>query len=455
MSNKCSSLVWEAQFGSMTRKLIAARLADHADDDGRGIWPSVERIAAQCDTSTRTVQRTLADFVKEGLLKIVSEGGRGPSDTRRYDFDMDVLKAVPEAVWGDKARETPVKNAGESGANKGDCVSPLAAVKGDTVSDKGDTDDKKGCQGVTQTTIEPPIEPSIERERASAGANDPCPNSGHGAEPERGQAGQSAQDPSPKSRHGLDVSPDTWKRRFKKAHKDWPTFVSDSEDAAEKEWFALAESDREKAAGLMAVYVHEVKASGRKIFCTFAVYLREKRWEKLSEKALRSSGASSVLARPYGKAWGALRFADLMREPYGHFPPPTRYLQQLLAAGGEMAEAERRRRTAEYGWPKVNTLHDDARNRHKGAPVDPELAELVQAFDKVAKGSALFSAWKTLHERRGWPWLGADRDLPDWIYMPAPSDPIESYESLDDAVKAALARFENAHANLQKNEAAE
>ncbi|WP_228198259.1 hypothetical protein [Roseibium alexandrii] len=247
------------------------------------------------------------------------------------------------------------------------------------------------------------------------------------------------------------VTRDTWKRRLKKAHKDWPTFVSDSEDAAEKEWFALAEADREKAASLMAVYVHEVKASGRKMFCTFAVYLRE----KLSEKALRSSGASSVLARPYGKAWGALRFADLMREPYGHFPPPTRYLQQLLAAGGEMAEAERRRRTAEYGWPKVNTLHLDARNRHKGAPADPELAELLQAFDKVAKGSALYLAWKALHERRGWPWFGADRDLPDWIYMPAPSDPFENYESLDEAVNAALARIENAHAELQKNEAAE
>lgn len=95
MSNECSSLVWKRQFGSMTRKLIAARLADHADDEGRGIWPSDERITAQCDTSVRTVQRTLADFVKEGLLKAIREGGKGRFDTGRYDFEMDILKSIP------------------------------------------------------------------------------------------------------------------------------------------------------------------------------------------------------------------------------------------------------------------------------------------------------------------------------------------------------------------------
>lgn len=83
MSNKCCDLAWERNFGSPQRKVIAMRLADHADSDGRGIWPSVERTAAECCLSVRTVQRVLKTFVEEGLLKVVHEGGKGRFDTRR------------------------------------------------------------------------------------------------------------------------------------------------------------------------------------------------------------------------------------------------------------------------------------------------------------------------------------------------------------------------------------
>ena len=98
MSNECSTVVWKRDFGNATRKVIAARLADHADDEGRGIWPSVDRVAAQCNSSCRTVQRTLAAFVTEGILKVVSEGGRGPGSTTRYDFDMAVIRSLPLAI---------------------------------------------------------------------------------------------------------------------------------------------------------------------------------------------------------------------------------------------------------------------------------------------------------------------------------------------------------------------
>ncbi|CTQ55357.1 hypothetical protein LP7551_03898 [Roseibium album] len=154
MSFHCSNMVWERDFGTPHRKVIAARLADHADSNGCGIWPSVERIAAECCLSVRTVQRVLKDFVKEGLLVIVAEGGKGPGSPRHYDFDMTVLAKLPLVNWGKKARETPVKNNEKHKPLKGDNQSPIDPAKGVSVSTMGDSVSQDGCQGVTQTINE-------------------------------------------------------------------------------------------------------------------------------------------------------------------------------------------------------------------------------------------------------------------------------------------------------------
>ncbi len=164
MSNKCCDIAWERDFGSPQRKVIAMRLADHADSNGRGIWPSVERTAAECCLSVRTVQRVLKAFVDEGLLKVVREGGKGRRDTRRYDFDMAVLAALPQAVYGDKSRETYVKSDNKDDGSKGDTVSPLKPPK-------GDSDDTLGCHGVTQTVREPLEGRVVARARAQEGVS--------------------------------------------------------------------------------------------------------------------------------------------------------------------------------------------------------------------------------------------------------------------------------------------
>ncbi|WP_093181749.1 hypothetical protein [Pseudovibrio sp. Tun.PSC04-5.I4] len=86
------------------------------------------------------------------------------------------------------------------------------------------------------------------------------------------------------------------------------------------------------------------------------------------------------------------------------------------------------------------------------------MAPLADEFAAVRVGNEVWQAWKRLHEERGWPWFGPDRDLPDWAYMPKPL--AGEFPSTLEAVSAALASFEVAHARLTgerttKQEAAE
>ncbi len=242
---------------------------------------AVDSIAAKCDLSCRTVQRVLSDFVREGILKVVSEGGNGPGDTRRYDFDMAVVRSLPLAVAPPDSRSVKAEN-------KGDTVSPLADEKGDTDDAKGDIDDTEGCHGVTQTVIEPPIEPSLERARARDDFD----------RAENGKVGD---------------------RAFKRAFAAWPTYVSDSETSARKAWEGLTTEERLQAIERQADYVQSVKTTGRSKFCTFGVYLSEKRWEKLPDKSAAKMGRA--FEPPFGPAWAAICFSYLVSGPVELGPP--------------------------------------------------------------------------------------------------------------------------------------
>jgi hypothetical protein len=304
MSTECSTIVWKRDFGNATRKVIAARLADHADDEGRGIWPSVERVAAQCNTSPRTVQRTLAAFVEEGILKIVAEGGKGRRSTTHYDFVMGRLTALPLARW--------VPDAPNS---KGDTVSPLenpGEIQGDSGDLKGDTGDALGCHGVTQTVIEPPIEPSIERE----GVREP-------------EEGQTASTEPAESREAIE-------RAFLRWWPTWPTYPSGSEAATRKAWFGLTRAERQACIERTADYI--AKVGPRKKDYTFAhVYLAEKHWTRLADKA--AAEARPELVKPLGKAGMAMRFAELLKPMAAVMPPRRSWC-------GRSSNAAERRRNA-------------------------------------------------------------------------------------------------------------
>jgi hypothetical protein len=140
------SEVYKAKLGSPARKAIAAKLADWVNDDGGRIFPSVQRIADETESSVRTVQYTLRAFVDEKLLIQVREGGKGPGSTSEYRFDLDALAALPRSRATDDNKGAPGAPLDDDGR-----VQPA--------SKRVQPASKKGATGAPDSSREPPNEP--------------------------------------------------------------------------------------------------------------------------------------------------------------------------------------------------------------------------------------------------------------------------------------------------------
>lgn len=391
MSIAIMSRLFKMHIGSCSRKLLAIRLADFADDEGRGIWPTVARLARETEMSERSIQRTLKEFVDEGLLVVVTSASGRPGQATRYDFDMDVLAQLEARKHDETAT--------------GDSVSPV--MSGDSVSETGDTDSRDGCHSVTRTIIEPLDKPSLRESAREAG--------------EEGNAADGSE-----SREAIE-------RAFMRFFPKWPTYVSDSQPAARKAWFALTASERLEAVERIGDYLAADKAGGRKYHCSAGAYLAERRWQNLPAP-VRKQDLPKV-AKPFGKAWSALRLSELLKPP-AHLPPLTATLRMVINQGGEVAERMKLERRWRYGWPLVSRMHDLARD-FTGVMVPPELVAAGQCFQQVRRGGVLEAAWKRLHERNGWPWLPEAGSF-EWVYFPAIADGVDDYDA---AVAAALMDF--------------
>lgn len=133
-------------------KLVFLKLVDAAQDDGTKIFPSIKTIAKAAGVSERHTKRILQGFVGIGLLRIVSEGGKGRGDTREYVLDLGILDRLAT-----RARVT-FRNGKGSTSEKGDTAAP---------SEKRVTSETlKGDSGVTQP-LSRPLKDSRERARAS------------------------------------------------------------------------------------------------------------------------------------------------------------------------------------------------------------------------------------------------------------------------------------------------
>lgn len=368
MSITVMSQIFKKQMGSSSRKMLAVRLADFADDNGRGIWPSVNTLARETDLSERTVQRLLRDFVDEGLLVVVSAASGRPGEATRYDFNMRTLIGLRDA-------KAPID--GCHGVT-GDTVSPVTLA-----AETGDIDDADGCHGVTRTVIEPSDKPSSERER--------------------------------ESEHEGKENRKAIERAFKKAFHAWPTAVTDSEPDAFRIWNTLTAEERLAASEDASRYVEAAKATGRKVVCSYAVYLREKRWEKLPVKAeVQQSG--SVPAAQLGKIWGARVYELLLHGPTNHVSLTA--IEQSIADSGRFTEEFLiREKQARHGFPAVNDLFEKAGNR-RGALVPSRLQAIKDLLVQVRIGGDEWKAWEAFHNERGWPWL-PDLGTAEWIYFPA------------------------------------
>ena len=144
MSISLMALAWKAPLAS-NHKLAMLALCDWANDAGESLHPSIRAIAQRVSVSDRQAQRIIHTLISEGWVSVIgNENGGAPGSSRQYRLNVQKLTQTGDTgVTGDKlSRVTPVTQTGDTGDVRR--VTP--------VTQTGDT-------GVTQTTIEPSIEP--------------------------------------------------------------------------------------------------------------------------------------------------------------------------------------------------------------------------------------------------------------------------------------------------------
>ncbi|WP_255474796.1 helix-turn-helix domain-containing protein [Pusillimonas sp. ANT_WB101] len=115
--------------------LLALAIADHSNDQGGDIFPSIKMLAEKTRQSERTVQYQLRRMEESGWLILVNSGNGGRNQRREYIISPDWMK----------------------GAN----IAPLE--KGAIHDTKGATDDTKGCN--PQQERVQPVAPAYNRHR--------------------------------------------------------------------------------------------------------------------------------------------------------------------------------------------------------------------------------------------------------------------------------------------------
>ena len=129
MSVRQLAKVWEYQF-SKGEQSIMLSMADHANDEGGSIFPSVARIAWKTDYSKRQVQRIISALVDHRILVLVrKETRRRP---REYRISWKHADKKP-AFRGDTMSKSGVTSEGKRGDIsdvRGDItVSPRTIIK--------------------------------------------------------------------------------------------------------------------------------------------------------------------------------------------------------------------------------------------------------------------------------------------------------------------------------------
>jgi hypothetical protein len=227
---------------------------------------------------------------------------------------------------------------------------------------------------------------------------------------------------------GSDEDPKKVEKAFKAWYPTWPTYLSDSQDAALAAWLLLSADDRATCIERTPAFLAAVKANKGKT--TYAsVYLKGKAWEKLDDP--KSDVAPTIAHNPFSRAWMARRFAELLKPAATVMPSPSQFQQQQLRAGGDAAEAVRIDRLQKYGWPRVNTMHQRA-EMAQGVTVAPSLVSLSEGFQSCKRDSELARRWEAYHASQGWPWLPMPKGI-EWLYFPA-GEPDEAISELGAAI---------------------
>lgn len=91
MSAKASGRVWDLDLPH-NKRLVLLAMADHADHDGRNIYPSTDLIAWKTGYSSRQVQRVIDTLITDGILVVVKPARQQHPATYSINFAAGITK---------------------------------------------------------------------------------------------------------------------------------------------------------------------------------------------------------------------------------------------------------------------------------------------------------------------------------------------------------------------------
>jgi hypothetical protein len=162
MSIHLMSLVWEINFPSPTQKLLALKIADYADDDGRGVYPSIMELARQVGASERQIQYAVRSFEGCDLLVRESTGG-GRNRTNIWTLNPEIVIDLALQNLQLKGKHDALELVENEGAN----IAPRTLERVQRRAERVQSATRKGEAHCTQTLKNHQIEPL----RASAREN--------------------------------------------------------------------------------------------------------------------------------------------------------------------------------------------------------------------------------------------------------------------------------------------
>lgn len=142
MSIRAMNWAWSQRTGSPSAKVVLMKLADYADDGGFA-FPSVARIAMQCEMSERTVQRHLRALEVHQFL--TCQARRRPDGSPATNAYLLSLPLADDGATGGGVNLSPAPQR-QRGTSLGGVKASGAA---------GEDQRAGGDMAVTQTTTQP------------------------------------------------------------------------------------------------------------------------------------------------------------------------------------------------------------------------------------------------------------------------------------------------------------
>src|SRR5690606_38380458 len=151
MSVKVMTAVFERYPVGGGEMILALALADHADDDGTKVFPSIEHLMVKTRQSRRTVQYQLRRMEESGWLILVKNGHGGRGQSREYRISLEWIKGGELPGQENGAEIAPISEE-KNGADFAPIIPAEKGathdIKGATEDAKGANDDMKGCNGL-------------------------------------------------------------------------------------------------------------------------------------------------------------------------------------------------------------------------------------------------------------------------------------------------------------------